>query len=60
LTPVLQSGPLKGHIASYVELDFAEITAKKAMAIRKSKPLSALLGDDVNVGKPSLKVERQT
>jgi hypothetical protein len=41
-----------------VELDFAEITSKKSMAIRKSKLLSALLGADVKVGEPHLKVER--
>lgn len=45
----LSSGPLKDHISAYVELDFAEITSKKAMAIRKSKQLSSLLGDDVKV-----------
>ena len=54
----LKSGPLKGHISSYVELDFAEITSKKAMAIRKSKALSTLLGDGVKVGKQHLKVGR--
>lgn len=37
-------------ISSYIELDFPENTGKKAMAIRKSKPLSAILGDDTRVG----------
>jgi len=29
----------------YIEIDFPEVTAKKAMAIRKSKDLSMILGD---------------
>ena len=29
----------------YVEIDFPEITTRKAMSIRKSKELSAALGD---------------
>lgn len=34
----------------YVEVDFAEATSKKAMAIKKQAKLSALLGDDVKLG----------
>lgn len=40
----IQTSPLKVHISSYVEIDFPEVTARKAMAIRKSKELSAVLG----------------
>ena len=39
-----QSGPHKATLRAYVEIDFAENTTKKTMAIRKSKELSALLG----------------
>ena len=35
-------------------MDFAEVTSKKAMAIRKSKELSTVLGDNVVVGMLSL------
>jgi len=36
----------------YIEIDFAENTSRKAMAIRKSRALSAALGgsDDISVG----------
>jgi [phosphatase 2A protein]-leucine-carboxy methyltransferase len=34
---------------AYVEIDFPEITTKKAMAIRKSKDLMAGLGDPSGV-----------
>ena len=39
-------------LAKYIEIDFAENTTKKAMAIRKSKELSAVLGkpEDVSLG----------
>jgi hypothetical protein len=47
----LKTGPLKEYISSYVELDFPENTTKKAMAIRKSKQLSRILGEEVKVGK---------
>ncbi|PVF96733.1 leucine carboxyl methyltransferase [Serendipita vermifera] len=47
----LSTGHLKEYISSYVELDFPEITTKKAMAIRKAKQLSAVLGDEVKVVK---------
>jgi hypothetical protein len=40
-----KTGPLKDQSSSYVELDFPEVTTKKAMAIKKSKDLSAVLGD---------------
>ena len=39
-------------MAKYIEIDFAENTTKKAMTIRKSKELSAVLGkpEDVSLG----------
>ncbi|KAI0776248.1 leucine carboxyl methyltransferase [Trametes elegans] len=40
----IATGPKKDVLARYVEIDFPQITAKKAMAIRKSKELSATLG----------------
>ncbi|KIM40334.1 hypothetical protein M413DRAFT_73872 [Hebeloma cylindrosporum] len=40
-----RAGPLKQHMQTYVEIDFPEITTKKAMAIRKRKDLMAGLGD---------------
>lgn len=46
----MQTSPLKDHIASYVELDFPEITGKKARSIRRSKQLSSILGEDIKVG----------
>ncbi|KAA1476459.1 leucine carboxyl methyltransferase [Dentipellis sp. KUC8613] len=48
----LATGPHKDLLARYVELDFPEITSKKAMAIRKSKVLNPLLGpsESVKVG----------
>ncbi|KAJ7280199.1 S-adenosyl-L-methionine-dependent methyltransferase [Mycena rebaudengoi] len=40
----IATGTHKDALASYIELDFPEITSKKTMAIRKSKELSAVLG----------------
>ena len=39
-------------LRAYFEVDFAEITTKKAMAIRKSRDISAVLGrpEDITVG----------
>ncbi len=39
-------------MAKYIEIDFSENTTKKAMAIRKNKELSAVLGkpEDVSLG----------
>ncbi|KAJ7119623.1 leucine carboxyl methyltransferase [Mycena epipterygia] len=45
----IATGAHKDALAAYVELDFPEITSKKAMAIRKSKDLSAVLGTEVVV-----------
>ena len=47
-----QTGTKKDVLAKYVEIDLAENTTKKAMAIRKSKELSAVLGkpEDVSLG----------
>ena len=33
-----------------MEIDFGEVTSKKAMAIRKSKELSEVLGKDIYIG----------
>lgn len=40
---------MRDHLQTYVEIDFPEITTKKAMSIRKSKDLSAGLGDPAAV-----------
>ncbi|KAK7028339.1 leucine carboxyl methyltransferase 1 [Favolaschia claudopus] len=37
----------KDALAAYIEMDFPEITTKKAMAIKKSKEMSAVLGNSV-------------
>lgn len=39
-----QTGKRKESLKAYFEFDFPEVTTKKAMAIRKSKELSAVLG----------------
>ncbi|THV06210.1 leucine carboxyl methyltransferase [Dendrothele bispora CBS 962.96] len=41
----IATGPLKDQLAAYVEIDFPEVTTKKAMAIKKSKDLTAIFGD---------------
>ncbi|OSD00268.1 leucine carboxyl methyltransferase [Trametes coccinea BRFM310] len=48
----IATGPNQDTLARYIEIDFPEITTKKAMAIRKSKDLSSLLGkpEDVHLG----------
>ncbi|KAL4248305.1 Leucine carboxyl methyltransferase 1 [Abortiporus biennis] len=47
----IATGPQKDVLASYIELDFAENTTKKAMAIRKSRELSIPLGkpEDIKI-----------
>lgn len=40
----MATGPYKDYLRVYAELDFPEVTVKKAMSIRKSKLLSAVLG----------------
>jgi len=40
-----QTGPHKDLVEKYVEVDFAEVTAKKAMAIKRHGSLMASLGD---------------
>ncbi|KIK09242.1 hypothetical protein K443DRAFT_127718 [Laccaria amethystina LaAM-08-1] len=45
----IATGPLKENLATYVEIDFPEITTKKAMAIRKSRELSSVLGTPADV-----------
>ncbi|KAJ2928657.1 hypothetical protein H1R20_g8458, partial [Candolleomyces eurysporus] len=41
----IETGQFKDDLAAYIEVDFPEVTSKKAMAIRKSKEMNALLGD---------------
>ncbi|KAL0578916.1 carboxy methyl transferase for protein phosphatase 2A [Marasmius crinis-equi] len=43
------TGPQREDISAYIEVDFSENTTKKAMAIRKSKELSAVLGQDTKL-----------
>lgn len=47
-----QTGPRKDILRAYLEVDFAENTTKKAMAIRKSSDLSSVLGkpEEVTIG----------
>ena len=47
-----QTGPRKDILRAYFEVDFAENTTKKAMAIRKSSDLSSVLGkpEEVTIG----------
>ncbi len=44
-----QTGPHKDILAAYIEVDFSEITTKKAMAISKSRYLKTVLGDSSSV-----------
>lgn len=52
---VSQNGPRAGQLHRYIEIDFAENTSRKAMSIRKSRVLSAALGnpDAISVGRLS-------
>ncbi|KAF9486008.1 leucine carboxyl methyltransferase [Pholiota conissans] len=45
----IAAGHLTDNLKTYIEVDFPEITTKKAMAIRKSKELMSGLGDAGNV-----------
>lgn len=47
-----KTGPRKDVLRAYFEVDFAENTTKKAMAIRKSRDLSSVLGrpEEVTMG----------
>ncbi|KAH8087815.1 leucine carboxyl methyltransferase [Cristinia sonorae] len=45
----IATSPRKDILGRYIEIDFSENTTKKAMAIRKSKELSALLGQPEDV-----------
>ncbi|KAH7909366.1 S-adenosyl-L-methionine-dependent methyltransferase [Hygrophoropsis aurantiaca] len=40
----ISTGSRKDSLASYIEIDFPDVTTKKAMAIRKSKALGEVLG----------------
>ena len=44
-----QTGPHKDLVERYIEVDFAEVTAKKAMTIKKNSTLMASLGDTSTV-----------
>jgi [phosphatase 2A protein]-leucine-carboxy methyltransferase len=45
----IATGARKNSLARYIEVDFAEVTTKKAMAIKKSKELGVTLGDPAQV-----------
>ncbi|KAI6007607.1 S-adenosyl-L-methionine-dependent methyltransferase [Pisolithus orientalis] len=45
----IATGPYKDHLRVYAELDFPEVTVKKAMSIRKSSQLGAVLGSPETV-----------
>ncbi|KAF8558868.1 leucine carboxyl methyltransferase [Imleria badia] len=47
----MSTGPRSHVLKSYFELDFPDVTTKKAMAIRKSKELTAVLGppEDITI-----------
>ncbi|KAI9568877.1 S-adenosyl-L-methionine-dependent methyltransferase [Boletus coccyginus] len=45
----ISTGPRSHVLKSYLELDFPDIVTKKAMAIRKSRELSAVLGSPENI-----------
>jgi hypothetical protein len=48
-TAISQTGVHKDILSNYVEIDFPEVTGKKAMSIRKSKELSAVLGNPSDI-----------
>ncbi|KAF9019758.1 leucine carboxyl methyltransferase [Hymenopellis radicata] len=45
----IATGEHNSHLAKYIEIDFPEITSKKAMTIQKSKPLGSVLGDPAKI-----------
>ncbi|KAF9446526.1 LCM-domain-containing protein [Macrolepiota fuliginosa MF-IS2] len=45
----IATGPHKDTIRSYIEVDFAEITSKKSMSIKKSKELMEVLGNPEDI-----------
>ncbi|KAL4079168.1 S-adenosyl-L-methionine-dependent methyltransferase [Scleroderma citrinum] len=45
----IATGPCKDQLRVYIELDFPEVTTKKAMSIRKSRELNAVLGSPESV-----------
>ncbi|KAF5393277.1 hypothetical protein D9757_000448 [Collybiopsis confluens] len=45
----LATGPQNDGLSTYIEVDFPENTMKKAMAIKKSKDLSVILGSPIDV-----------
>ncbi|KAF8633361.1 hypothetical protein AX17_004532 [Amanita inopinata Kibby_2008] len=45
----IATGTRRESLARYIEVDFTDITTKKAMAIKKSNTLSAVLGDPTRI-----------
>ncbi|KAF8913544.1 leucine carboxyl methyltransferase [Mucidula mucida] len=45
----IATGEHNSHLSKYIEIDFSEITSKKAMTIRKSKALGSVLGDPAKI-----------
>ena len=42
---------LRTQLSKYIEIDFPEITLRKAMTIKKRKELCSLLPEDVKIGR---------
>ncbi|KAG8991487.1 carboxy methyl transferase for protein phosphatase 2A [Tulasnella sp. JGI-2019a] len=47
----LSEGPLRDRISKYVEIDFPEVTGRKAMTVLRTPALRVALGDDPRVEK---------
>ncbi|KAG8991002.1 carboxy methyl transferase for protein phosphatase 2A [Tulasnella sp. JGI-2019a] len=47
----LSEGPLRDRISKYIEIDFPEVTGRKAMSILKSPALRAAVGNDARIEK---------
>ncbi|KAF9012542.1 S-adenosyl-L-methionine-dependent methyltransferase [Cyathus striatus] len=45
----IATGPNASNLGKYIEIDLPEITSKKAMTIKRSKELNAVLGNSVDV-----------
>ncbi|CAG8564664.1 3591_t:CDS:2 [Dentiscutata heterogama] len=52
-SPLINRGSISSlqKFYKYFEIDFPEITAKKAAIIRKNKELSEIIGDDARIGR---------
>lgn len=46
----MKAGPLKSKIAKYTEVDFPELTTRKAMVIRKHAVLRDAVGAAMRLG----------